>query len=141
RRSPGEHGLPGPFVRDDGGARQQAVAVRVVAVVMRVHECPNWTVAHGAHRVEVRLGAPVRRAGVDAHHAAPADEEAGVVDPPAAVGLHVREDSFADLDHGTGTHRASIARYYRLHFPEDPTVTRFVPHVAATAQQPEPVGD
>lgn len=25
-----------------------------------------------------------------------------------------------------------------LHFSEDPTITRFVPHVAATAQQPEP---
>src|SRR5947207_5865594 len=24
-----------------------------------------------------------------------------------------------------------------LHFSEDPTITRFVPHVAATAQQPE----
>src|SRR5438045_2493746 len=25
-----------------------------------------------------------------------------------------------------------------LHFSEDPTITRFLPHVAATAQQPEP---
>ena len=25
-----------------------------------------------------------------------------------------------------------------LHFSEDPTITRFVPHVAATAQQPDP---
>jgi uncharacterized protein DUF6886 len=25
-----------------------------------------------------------------------------------------------------------------LHFSEDPTITRFVPHVAATAQQPQP---
>jgi hypothetical protein len=27
---------------------------------------------------------------------------------------------------------------YVLHFSEDPTITRFVPHVAATAQRPEP---
>ena len=25
-----------------------------------------------------------------------------------------------------------------LHFSEDPTITRFAPHIAATAQQPQP---
>ena len=93
---------------DDGGAVEQVVAEGVVAVMMRVDEGADGSRRDRRNRREVCLGPQRRRTGIDAHHPARSDEEAGVVDPPRAVSLHIREDSVADL-HGLAK-RSSSAR-------------------------------
>ena len=89
--------LARPLVADDRGAREQAVAERVVAVVVGVHEGADRRCRDGLDGVPVGAGAPLGRARVDADDALRPDEEAGVVDPPGAVGLDVGEDAVGDL--------------------------------------------
>src|SRR5262249_59836695 len=65
---------------------------RVVTVVVGVDQGAHRRGGDRRDRVEVGLGPALRRAGVDADDALRADEEAGVVDPPGAVGLYVGVD-------------------------------------------------
>jgi hypothetical protein len=95
----GEHALPAAPVTDDGGLGQQAVAVRVVAVVVGVDQGAHRLDGHVADRAQQRPRPALGGAGVDGHDALRADQEAGVVDPPAAVGLHVGEHVVGHL-HG-----------------------------------------
>ena len=91
-----EHGLAAPLVTDDGGAAHQVVAVRVIAVVVGVDQRPHRFFCDCPDGVQVGAGAPLGGGGVDADHAGVADQEAGVVEVPAAVRLQVGVDVLAD---------------------------------------------
>ena len=108
RLAPRGHPLAYAVMGDDGGAVEQVVAEGVVAVMMRVDEGAHGSRSDRRNRPEIRLGPQRRRTGIDAHHPARSDEEAGVVDPPSPFSLHIREDSVADL-HGLAK-RSSSAR-------------------------------
>jgi len=84
-------------VPDHDRVGEQAVAVRVVAVMMGVEQRADRGSAHGTNGLLQTDGAPLRGGGVDRAHVILCDDEAGVVDPPAAVRLHVGEDPVGDL--------------------------------------------
>jgi hypothetical protein len=69
----------------------------VVAVVMGVDQGAHRLVGDRGDRVEIGPGAPLGGAGIHADHAPTADEEPGVVDPPAAIRLHISIDTVRDL--------------------------------------------
>jgi hypothetical protein len=92
-----EHVLPAPLVADHRRGAEHVVAVGVVAVVMGVDQGPHRAVGHAPHRLHEGAGPALRRAAVDGHHATVAGHEAGVVDPPAAVGLDEAEDAVGHL--------------------------------------------
>ena len=95
-----DHFFPAQLVADDHRlGLEDEVPVRVVAVVVRVHERPHRQPAHRTDRVPEGPRAPLREAGIDRHHAIAADDEAGVVQPPAPVRLDVGEDAPAHLFH------------------------------------------
>ena len=95
-----QHGFAASLVADDGGAAHQVVAVRVIAVVMGVDQRADRPAGDGLDGVQVGAGAPLGGGGVDADHAGVdplTDQEAGVVQVPAAVRLQVGVDVLADL--------------------------------------------
>ena len=63
------------------GGWQQVVAVRVVAVVVRVDQGAERSIGDRADGVEKSAGPLLREARVDGRHAVGADEEAAVVQP------------------------------------------------------------
>ncbi len=110
--------LPTPLVADDGGLGQQTVPVGVIAVLVRVHEEPCTTAALATATLatasprnaavpesvlkrldglEEPSGPSFGGAAVDAQHRAIPEDQAGVVDPPAAVGLDVGVDPVGHL--------------------------------------------
>ena len=92
-----QDGLAAPLVADDGGPAHQVVPVRVIAVVMGVDQGADGLLGDGVYGVQVGAGAPLGGGGVDADHAGAADQEAGVVQVPAAVRLQVGVDVLADF--------------------------------------------
>src|ERR1700754_3222738 len=102
RRAEGESSPPCPFVPDHRRRGEQVVAEGVVAMVMGVHERPDRQITNSRDGCQVVTGTAFRGAGVDAGHAAPADEESGVVDPPASVRLHMAVHTVTDLYHARG---------------------------------------
>ena len=97
RRAEGDRLGPGPLVADQRRAREQAVAERVVAMVMRADHGPHRGGRDRGDGLLVGAGPPLGRAGVDADHALRAGQEPGVVDPPGAVRLDVGPDAVGDL--------------------------------------------
>ena len=92
RLEPGaEHHLAALLVADDHGlGRQEAVAVGVVGVVVGVDDRARRAGADLGHLGEHGAVALLRRGGVDEYGGTRAvDDDAAVVDHPAAVGLHV----------------------------------------------------
>ncbi len=93
-----ENQLATALVSHDRGEGKEAVAIRVVAMMVRVDKDAGRRSRDRLDTLEVRASPGFCRAGVDAHDDLVSDNEARVVDPPAAVGLDVGEDPISDLD-------------------------------------------
>ena len=96
------------MVADDRRRCGQIVAMGVVAMMVGVDDRLNGSVGHGCHRIEERPGAGLGRRRVDQNHTVGPDNEAGVVDEPGAVVLHIGIGIVGDLHdfglNGGGTH-------------------------------------
>src|SRR5581483_10613058 len=102
-----ENGLAALLVPDDGGPAHQVVAVRMVTVVVGVDQRAHGALGDGLDGVQVGAGPALGGGGVDADHAVPADQEAGVVEVPAAVRLQVGVDVRADFPELAQAHRGA----------------------------------
>jgi hypothetical protein len=98
-RAEGDGLGPCILVSDDGRGREHAVAEGVIGVVMgvdhRAHRCRR----DGGDGAQVGAGAALGRAGVYADDSLRPHQEAGVVDPPGAIGLDVGVDPGGHLAH------------------------------------------
>ena len=123
RRTGRQHLLAGSLVGDDGHRPEEIVAVRVVPVMVRIDQRVHGAAGHLLDRIQVGPRATFRRAGVDTDHAPASHQEAGIVDPPTAVGLDVGEYAVTDFldprrcqiarSHGRTRSRSNLARSRR----------------------------
>src|SRR6266542_228303 len=73
-------------------AAEDEVAVRVVTVVVRVDQRLNGESTHGPYRVPERPRSPLSEAAIHRRDGLSADDKAGVIQAPAAIGLDVGVD-------------------------------------------------
>ena len=91
------HFFPRVVVRHDGHPGEQPVPRSMVRVMMGVDQGSHRHPGDAAHGVEEGVGPPLGGAGVDGGDAVRGDEEPGVVDHPAAVGLDICKNAVRDL--------------------------------------------
>ena len=91
------HLVAAQLVADDRGRGHQVIAVRVIAVMVRVDERSQRERRDRPDRVDERPGSPLGEAGVDHCHGVAADEEAAVVQAPGYVELDLGVHAVADF--------------------------------------------
>ena len=87
---------------NDRGFREHKIAIRMVAVVMSVDQCPDRQWGQGSHAFGQAPGPGGGESRIDHRHPAASEQHTGIVQAPAAIKLNEREDVIADLRHGRG---------------------------------------
>ena len=77
--------------------RQQAIAMRMVAMMVRIDQGANRLVSNLPNCFEIIARASLSGRGIDRHHAVAAYQKTGVIEKPATIRLHVGENAGRDL--------------------------------------------